>query len=266
VSNLWEPSGSRARTLAGLIVLAAIACGAPAGCGGGSSSSTSATTTAAGEAGATAQTAEGGEAPAAGKPSRGASGSGSGAASGGGGHRAKANGNGGGQAEGGAAGAHRRKSRANESSESGAEGQPAAPSQKPKKAANESGAEPSSGNEGSGAEGNGTPGSIGGASPVAIRKLRKHCPKNIDASSCTKLVEAFVASQGTESVPVTAPQSCTATHTEAECEVILRQQSEAAEGGESLNVQECIAHMTPQCEAALRPLFESQGAAQAGGG
>jgi hypothetical protein len=106
--------------------------------------------------------------------------------------------------------------------------------------------------------------SLAGASPVAVRKLRKHCPKEVDKATCADLVKAFIASQGSESQPVASPEECTKTRTKAECEAVLPAQAAAAEG-ESVGVQECLAHMTPQCEAILRPIFESQSAAQAGG-
>ena len=107
--------------------------------------------------------------------------------------------------------------------------------------------------------------SLGDASTVEVRKLRKHCPQGVGSSTCTALVEAYVAAQGAESQPLTSAEGCTATRSRAECEKVLQEQSEASEG-ESLNVQECLANMTPQCEAALRPMFESQQAARGGGG
>jgi hypothetical protein len=107
--------------------------------------------------------------------------------------------------------------------------------------------------------------SLGGASPVAIRKLRKHCPKNVGSKACTAMVESFVAAQGTEAKSLNSPEECVASRGKAECEEILRQQSEAA-GGESVNVQECLANMTPKCEEILRPYFESRQASEAAGG
>jgi hypothetical protein len=106
--------------------------------------------------------------------------------------------------------------------------------------------------------------SLGGASPVAVRKLRKHCPKGVDAKSCTALIEAFVTAQGAESQPIASPEECTETRSKAECEVVLKQQSESE--GEAVSVQECLAKMTPKCEELLRPLFESQQASEAAGG
>jgi hypothetical protein len=49
----------------------------------------------------------------------------------------------------------------------------------------------------------------------------------------------------------------------AECETTLTAQKEAAESaGASFDVQACLAHPTPRCEAVLRPFLEQQRAAE----
>jgi hypothetical protein len=101
---------------------------------------------------------------------------------------------------------------------------------------------------------------IEGASPVVVKKLRKRCPKGMEAAACDDLVKAYVAAQNPNSQP-SAPQPesgrCPESLSQAECEAALAELAAAEKGG-SVNVDDCLADMTPQCEEALRSSFEAQ--------
>jgi hypothetical protein len=108
-----------------------------------------------------------------------------------------------------------------------------------------------------------------GASPHSAkvkRKLAKYCPPGTSKEECEGLVEGFLEKQDAKSTQVADPQDCTKAMSRAQCEELLREQQQAAAGeGSSVDVQQCMEHPTPQCEEALRPVFEQQLAAQQAG-
>lgn len=108
-----------------------------------------------------------------------------------------------------------------------------------------------------------------GASPHSAkvkRKLAKYCPPGTSKEECEGLVEGFLEKQDAKSTQVAKPQDCTKAMSRSQCEELLRKQQQAAAGeGSSVDVQQCMEHPTPQCEEALRPVFEQQLAAQQAG-
>jgi hypothetical protein len=98
------------------------------------------------------------------------------------------------------------------------------------------------------------------------RKLTKYCPQGTSKEECEGLVEGFLETQDAKSAQVAEPQDCTKAMSRSQCEELLREQQQAAaREGSPVDVQQCMEHPTPECEEALRPVFEQQIAAQQAG-
>jgi hypothetical protein len=116
------------------------------------------------------------------------------------------------------------------------------------------------------ASGNGKQGESSPHSAKVKRKLTKYCPRGTSKEECQGLVEGFLETQDAKSTQVAEPQDCTKAMSRSQCEELLRQQKQAAaRETSSVDVQQCMDHPTPQCEEALRPVFEQQIAAQQAG-
>jgi hypothetical protein len=102
---------------------------------------------------------------------------------------------------------------------------------------------------------------IEGASPVVVAKLRERCPKGMERAACDDLVESYVAAQNPEAqaAPTPTEPGCPEGLSRAQCEAVLAQQGPGStQGSAGVNVEECLANMTPQCEELLRASFEAQ--------
>lgn len=105
-----------------------------------------------------------------------------------------------------------------------------------------------------------------GASPVTVKKLRRRCPKGMEPAACDELVKTYLEAQNpAPAPPQPEPGQCPEALSKAECEAAVAATKTAEKGG-AVNVQECLANMTPQCEEALRAAFEAQAHAQEGAG
>lgn len=131
-----------------------------------------------------------------------------------------------------------------------------------KKSKPHSGAASEAGRRRSSGEGNRGDGSSSHSAQVK-RKLTKYCPQGTSKEECEGLVEGFLETQDAASAQVAQPQDCTKAMSRSQCEELLGKQHQAAASeGSSVDVQECMEHPTPECEEALRPVFEQQIAAQ----
>lgn len=242
----WDQS--LRRRVAGVAVLVLAAAVVLAGCGGGGEGTTaggattaggdSTTTTAAGGSTASKDAATGPTSSSGGKPNKGRS-------------------------EG-------RRHRSDSSPEPGAGAKHVKPEQHPSsvqkkkptegqkaQGADQSAAEPHESSAASGLE---------GASPVTVKKLRRRCPKGMEASACDELVKTYLEAQNpAPAPPQPEPGQCPESLSQAECEAAVAA-SKAAEKGGSVDVQECLANMTPRCEETLRAAFEAQKQAREGAG
>jgi hypothetical protein len=103
---------------------------------------------------------------------------------------------------------------------------------------------------------------IEGASPVVVKKLRKRCPKGMEATACDELIKSYLAAQNpAPPPPQPGPGQCPESLSRAECEAAVAA-VKASEMESSVSLQECLADMTPRCEETLRPAFEAQKQAQ----
>lgn len=89
---------------------------------------------------------------------------------------------------------------------------------------------------------------------AADRTAVRSCLARFGRAACKEMVKEGAA----PATPIEEPSDCLKAMSRERCEELAAAQGAAERHGDSVNLEECIEHPTPECEAILRPILEAQ--------